>query len=165
MLASEAAQALLNAFVAELEAVPGFQMPERRYVAPGQIAVWDSEQLVVNLQELPRGQPEQPTNAAGWPIPTVLNARFALQIVRSVPSLENEGISESMVPDETELNTAGVQFVNDAQQLSLAGLAVQAAWATNNIAGPGQFALGPCMPLGPEGGFAANQLLVTVALS
>jgi len=165
MLAAEAAKTLLAAFATQLEA-QGVKVPKRRYVAPGQVPVWDDEQLVIALQDLPRGQPGRVEDTAGWPIPTVLNARFALQLVRSVPSLEGEAILESMVPTDGSLDTAGLEMISDAQELVTAALAIQDKFmnARVSVAGPGQFALGPCTPLGPDGSFAATQITVTIAL-
>lgn len=160
MLAAEAAKTLLAAFATQLEA-QGVKVPKRRYVAPGQVPVWDDEQLVIFMQALGRGQPGRVEDTAGWPIPTVLAARFALQIVRLAPSLEGEAILESMVPDDAALNSAGLEALTDAQELMKVALAIQ---EEGKVATPGQFSLGECLPLGPEGGFAAMQLTITIAL-
>lgn len=161
MNATEAAKALLTAFETELVAL-GVTLPERRYVAPGQIAVWDGEQLALNLSEIVRGQPGALVETTTPPVPTVLAAHFSLQLVRAVPALSNEGPMGAMVPEEGDLNTSGLQSVADADALSLAAINIQQAHTTDE-AGMG-FSIGPLSTLGPDGGMAAVMLKLAVSL-
>jgi hypothetical protein len=161
VLAVEAAQALLSAFSAQLKA-EGVAVPSRRYVAPGQKTVWDGEQFAVCLQDIVRGQPGAPQTTTSWPVPTVLAAVFVIELVRPAPMLDNEAISEAMIPDEAELTSAGLGTLADAQSLVKAALVVQ---QSHTIAEAGMgFAIDGCSTLGPEGGFSATALRLTISL-
>jgi hypothetical protein len=157
---TEAAPALLAAFIKQLEA-HGVTLPERQYIAPGTIPVWDGEQLVINLQDVQRGQPGAPVAQTTLPVPTVLAAQFSIQLVRVVPALTDGGL-EMAIPEASTIGQSGVQAIGDADALMEAAIAVQEAH-TATEAGMG-FAIGPLMTLGPEGGCAAVMLKVTISL-
>jgi hypothetical protein len=159
--ATEAAPALLAAFVKQLEA-QGIELPERQYVAPGSIAVWDSEQLAINLQDILRGQPGEAVEKTTWPVPTVVVAQFAVQLVRLVPALSNDGPLQTVVPGEVEIGVSGMQAMDDADAIVEAALAIQQA---HTVTEPGMgFGIGQVSTLGPEGGLAAVMLKVTISL-
>jgi hypothetical protein len=161
MLAAEAAQTLLSAFVKQLEA-QSVELPERKYVAPGQIAVWDDEQLALNLQDILRGQPGAVFEQSTGPVPTVLHAVFSLQLVRLVPALNNEGPLATMVPGEEELGASGEKTIADADALFEAAIAIQQNYTVTE---PDMgFAVGPISTLGPEGGLAATMIKLGVSL-
>lgn len=161
MLAVEAAQTLLKAFSAQLKA-EGVAVPARKYVAPGQKTAWDGEQFAVCLQDIVRGQPGAPLTTTTWPGPTVLAAVFTIELVRPAPMLDNEAISEAMIPDEAALTTAGLVTLADAQSLMKAALVVQQGHSVTE-AGMG-FAIDGCSTLGPEGGYSATALRLTISL-
>ena len=82
--------------------------------------------------------------------------------MRPIPGLSNEAIAEAMLPTEAALTESGLTAITDAQELMKAGLAVQYDRTVTEV-GMG-FALGPCTPIGPEGGFAATRLTVEISL-
>lgn len=156
------ARQVLAAFERQLQA-QDVALPDRRYVAPGVLPVWDGEQLVVNLQQVLQGQPGAPQ--LGTPIPPaarVLAAQWAVTLVRSVPALEVDGPVPETIPDVPEMEEAGLDTMNDAAALLLAAQRIHEAY---ELSRPGQgYAIDGVRPLGPEGGLAANQLLVTISL-
>lgn len=165
------AEKILAAFATALTA-RGVELPDRRYVAPGQINAWDGEQLVVNLQSIDQGQPGRPFG--GTYIPAALNftAQFAVSIVREIPALYGEGPLTTMVPTALELDDAGQGSLTDGAALILAATDIYAASIHGTagqglaVTGPGEgFEIGPCYPVGPEGGLAGHRLLVTISLA
>jgi hypothetical protein len=153
---------VLAAFERHLQAL-GVELPERRYVAPGNLPVWDGEQLVVNLQQVLQGQPGAPSlQPARPPQIRVFAAQWALTLVRSVPALEVDGPVAEAIPDSPEMEEAGSEALADAAALLLAAQAIHEAY---ELTTPGQgFSIDTVRPLGPEGGLAANQLLITISL-
>lgn len=162
MQVKEAAPALLAAFVAQLEA-QDIAVPTRRYVSPGQAAVWDGEQLVLLFQDLLRGQPAAAIEGTTYPQATSLWAEFNLQLVRPAPALQGEAILEAMIPDEAQIDSAGLEAMADADALRESVLAIQQA---HTVTEPTMgFAWGPISSLGPEGGFSAMQLKLAISLA
>lgn len=158
MTLGEISSKALTAFTETLEEL-GMEVPERRYVAPGNIIPWDGEQFVVVLMEARQGKPGEPFAATYVPGTENLTGQFAVAIVRDIVAL-GEGAEE--VPTADELGEAGVAAMNDAQLLLQAGMKVHAA---QTISGLGKgFALGPCAPVGPDGGLAGHRLLFEVSL-
>lgn len=156
------AREVLAAFVAKLEAA-GVEIPERRYVAPGVVPVWDGEQLVVNLQQIVQGQPGAPN--LGTPIPPqarVFAAQWAVTLVRSVPALETDGPLGELIPDTGEMEEAGAANMVDMAALLSAAQAIHEGYVLTR---PGQgFAVDGAQTQGPEGGLAAARLLFTASL-
>ncbi len=157
-----AATRILATFTTHLEAL-GVDVPERRYVAPGTLIPWDGEQLVVNLQQIQQGQPGAEIGTTYVPQATNLQAQFSVSIVRPVPALNADGPLVAMIPDSTQIGEAGTVFMSDAAALVRAALEIHTAYA---LTGPGEgFVIGPCIPLGPEGGHVGYRMLITLSLS
>jgi hypothetical protein len=148
----------LAAFADALEE-QGVTLPDRRYMAPGSIIPWDGEQLVVTLQSVGQGKPGAPQAQRYLPGSENFYAQFAVAIVRVVPALSDgpEGI-----PDEGELNDAGVVAMTDALALVRAAVTVHAASVATGLGM--DFVVGPCTTVGPEGGLAGHRLLFEVSL-
>jgi hypothetical protein len=157
----EAAQKALAAFETQLEA-QGVTLPERRYVSPGVIPVWDDEQLVVNLQQSTQGQPGAPFEGTFVPGAENRSAQFAVSLVRVIPALAGDGSLGAMIPDEVDLGEAGLEAMDDAEALDRAAIAIH---GENAITGTGMgFAVNGCATMGPEGGLASTRLLFTISL-
>lgn len=155
------AEAILAAFAAELKAL-GISVPGRQYVAPGVITVWDGEQLVVNLQHIPQGQPGAPYPGTYSPVATNLSAQFAVHLVREVPTIGIDGPLGQQTPTAEEIGDAGQQAMTDAAALMEAAIAIHQA---HTLTEPGEgFAIDGVMTMGPEGGLASNRLLLTFSL-
>lgn len=156
------AREVLAAFERQL-GKQNIELPDRRYVAPGVVPVWDGEQLVVNLQQVGQGQPGQPSLST--PIPPqarIFVAQWAVTIVRAVTALEVDGPVPEAIPEAPEIEEAGLEGMNDAAALLLAAQAIHEGYV---LIRPGQgFAVDAVQPLGPEGGLAANRLLFTISL-
>lgn len=152
------AQKALTAFSDVLGEL-GVEVPERRYVACGNLVPWDGEQLVVVLMEHRQGQPGRPFAESFIPGTENFTAQFAVAIVREVVAL---GEGPETIPSMDDLNAAGISAMNDAQALLKAGVKVHASQVLTGL-GLG-FALGPCAPVGPEGGLAGHRLLFEVSL-
>lgn len=158
MNVQEIAPAALAAFVTQLE-TQQVQIPERQYVAPGNLIPWDGEQLVVVLQQVGQGQPGQPNIQSYIPGVENLTAQFAVAIVRVIPAL---GEAAGMVPTDDEMTEAGISAMSDAQALIQAAIAIHASQMLTGL-GKG-FSIGPCATVGPEGGLAGHRLLFEVSL-
>lgn len=155
----DTAQKILSAFSAQLEA-QAVDLPERQYVSPGNIAVWDGEQLVVNLQDVLQGQPGAPYAGTYGPGSENLSAQFSVAIVRKIPVVSSG--RGPKIPSAKKISEAGFEAMEDAEALVKAAVAIH---STNAITGLGQgFSIDPCSTLGPEGGLAATRLLLTISL-
>lgn len=162
MTLGQTATTLLDAFVAQLQALD-VEIPERHYVAPGNLIPWDGEQLVVVLQQISQGQPGKPYVETYVPGAEILMAQFAVALLRVVPALSGEGFTGGMIPGAADLGGAGVAGVEDAQKLVTAAMNIHADRDITEAALQG-FAVGPCTTLGPEDGLAGPRLLVEVNL-
>jgi hypothetical protein len=156
------AHEVLDAFVRELERAD-VEVPERRYVAPGVVPVWDGEQFVCNLQQILQGQPGIPSLTT--PVPPaarVFSAQWALTLVRSVPALETDGPVAELIPDAEEIGEAGDLAMNDSAALLLAAQRLHEGYVLTR-SGQG-FSIDGLGTQGPEGGLAGTRLLISVSL-
>jgi hypothetical protein len=158
MTALQVAKLALTAFGEQLTEL-GVDLPQRQYVAPGLIPVWDGEQFVVNLQDIAQGQPGHPFGESFIPGAENFSAQYAVTIVRTVPTLNEGGMLE---PSEEELNEAGFQTIADCESLVKAAVKVHASQVLSGLGR--NFAIDPAGPMGPDGGLAAARLLFTVSL-
>jgi hypothetical protein len=156
----EVASTLLAAFSEQLTQ-QDIKVPDRAYVAPGNIIPWDGEQLVVVLQSIGQGSPGKPNPGTYVPGSEILMATFAVALVREIPVLSGEGFVSTMIPEAVELGEAGVAGVEDASALMTAAIDVHKIHAVTE-GGLMGFAIGPCLPLGPEGGLAGPKLTIEV---
>ena len=156
------AQKILAAYIAELE--PLIEVPERRLVAAGNVAVWDGEQLVVNLQAILQGQPGAPFVQTYTPTAINLFAQYGVQLVRAVPvTAVDNGPFPTQVPSAEELSESGIAAMDDAGALTLATVAIHQA---HTITGPGEgFVIDSVDTLGPEGGMAATRVALNISLT
>jgi hypothetical protein len=156
------AQRVLDAFVLQLE-TQGLSLPERRYVAPGTIDVWDGEQMVVYLAHILQGEPGVPTMAT--PIPPQarhLHGQWAIVLVRAVAIMEREGPVAGQIPGPESLAEGGAATMADAAELVMAAAALHARYA---LTAPGQgFSIDGCTPEGPQGGLVGTRLLISLSL-
>jgi hypothetical protein len=155
------AQNTLTLFIAQLEA-QDVEVPVRRYLSPGVLPAWDGEQLAVNRQLGSQGKPGAPYEGTFIPGAENLQAQLAVSLVREVPTLSGGGQVEAMVPEPQELTEAGEQALTDAQALLDAAIAIHEASTLTDL-GKG-FAINGVLPMGPQGGLAANRLLLTMSL-
>lgn len=158
-----AAEELLTAFVGQLQ-TQGVDLPDRRYVAPGQLIPWDDEQLTVNIQRLIQGQPGVSFQGSFQPpAAATFSAQFAVSLCRRIPVIEQEAPFPMEVPTNDTLDVAGMETMTDCAALLIAAQAIHQA---HTLTGPGEgFAIDECAPLGPEGGIAASRLLLTLSLT
>jgi hypothetical protein len=101
-LVADLAQAFLDAAV---DVIPN--PPERRYISHNEPA-WDCEQLTVHLARM---RPK-PTDSGGDRCAVVLQATFAITIVRCYPPLTDKGF-----PSADKMNTASTGLLVDAWAL------------------------------------------------
>jgi hypothetical protein len=160
-LAASAAN-LLEQFVEQLPNF-GIDVPESQYVGSGIIA-WDGESLTVTLGTVAQGFPGKPDDLTFvTATPTVTYATFYVQLLREASALSGGGFAQNMTPDAAQLGGEGLQAVSDAQALVQAAIAIH---QTYTVEDPGlDFVVGPCQPLGPEGGLSAMRLTLGLALS
>ena len=162
MTLGEVASTLLAGFATQLHA-NSITIPERQYVAPGAQIAEDGEQLVVALQSIDQGSPAQPFAGTYIPGAEILQATFAVQLIRVIPALYGEGPAGAMIPDAADLGESGVSTVEDAAALVKAAIAIHAAHEVTE-GGLMGFTIGPCTPVGPEGGMAGSRLYIAVNL-
>ncbi len=162
MNAPEAAPALLAAFKTQLEELD-VTVPERAYIAPGQVAVWDGEQLTVTLTGIGQGSPGKPDPGTFVPGAEILQAGYAVYLIREVPGLSGEGAIQGQLPSAEELDESGQQTVADAQAMFDAAMAIHADHTITEAALQG-FSVGELSTLGPEGGLAGVRLPIGINL-
>lgn len=158
------AEKILTVFSQQLDSL-GVELPERRYVAPGSMIVWDGEQMTVALMSIDQGHPGVAQTQATHPRARVLYATFSVNLVRSVSALGDTGpfADGGGVPDTDTMDADGKQGVGDAQALILAADAAAKGYL---LTGPGEdLAIGPLQPLGPEGALMASRLLLSLSLA
>lgn len=158
-----AGRLMLAAFAAQL-AAQGVALPDRQYLAPGSLIVWDGEQLTVCLMSIDQGDPGM-TIASTFIPPTAAHyqAAFSVNLVRKVAVINTEGFAGVEIPTAAQLDVDGGALVADAAALILAGQAIHEA-GTLTDGGQG-CVIGPLAPLGPAGGLAGSRLLITLSLS
>lgn len=151
------------AFATELEAL-GVILPERQYRAAGSMIVWDGEQFTVALMGIDQGDPGVAQGTTFIPPSAAhFHAAWSVNLVRTITTMASEGFVDMEIPTAAEQDADGVSLMGDAAALLLAAQAVHESGAVTD---PGQgFVIGPLAPLGPEGGLAANRLLITLSLS
>jgi hypothetical protein len=163
MTLGETAGVLLAAFAEQLEA-QGIQVPDRRYVAPGGQIAEDGDQLVLVLATISQGQPGRPDAGTFVPGSEILAARFTVQLIHAIPALHDAPTAGMMIPGEEELGESGVRLLDEAEALVNAAMAIHAEQLVTQ-GGLQGFSIGPCVPLGPDGGMAGTQLPVEISLS
>lgn len=156
----ESASALLAAFVTELLVI-GIDVPEAVYVAPGQIP-WDGPSLTISLGYVAIGQPGQPDSQSLISTSQIeTTATLYLELIREVSTF---GYGSGIVglPTQEAMDVEGTQALDDAGAMVAAAIAVKASSQIVSL-GAG-FAIGQCLPIGPEGGLAAMRLELTLSI-
>ena len=157
---SATASRILSLFAAQLDA-QGVELPERQHVGPGQIPAWDGEQLVVNLVTVAQGQPGAPAAMPFRPPAVNFHAQFGVSIVRRVHVIDTEGPFGLMVPSSEQIGEDSAVSLQDAAALIKAATTIGLA---DSLVDPGEGLVYELGTLGPEGGLAANRLLLTLSV-
>ena len=156
------AEKILSLFTAELTA-QGVTVPSRRYVTPGGLIPWDTDQLTVSLMSVDQGQPGIGDTTTMIPQAVVFYASYSVNLIRAIPVVNTEGFAGTQLPTAAELDESGQQLQTDAGALLLAAAAIHIGYTLTD---PGQgFVIGPLQPVGPEGGLAGSRLMLTISLS
>jgi hypothetical protein len=154
---------LLAAIVEAIEAInPAYPLPGARYVGAGEVP-WDGPGLYIYLGGGHTGQPGQPiaTNVVSVSA-VVRTAMFYVQLIREVSTFGYLRGDWRDIPTDADLNTEGVQAINDAGMLVAAATRVKKdAIIVANEAG---FVIGQVMPIGPDGGLAAMRLQLDLSV-
>lgn len=140
----------------------GIEVPARQQVAIGAVQVWDGEQLTVQSSSIEMGQPGRPYGGTAIPASAiVVYATFVIVLLRSIP-VATGGPRGARVPNAATISKFGEQLSQDMGGLVNAAIQIQAAgeWAV-----PEGFHIGPCRPVGPDGGLAGSTLQLDVSLS
>jgi hypothetical protein len=158
------ARTILDGLVSHYAAADGIDLPERRFIAPGQpeLVAWDCPCAIVTCSGIGLGPapgvgglPQRtgnPISAAG-----LRHVIFAVQIVRQVPESTGGGLKP---PPVERLTAAGLLIMRDAGLLSQA--LVDIATAVDRQVVQGIISPGAVNTVGPEGGFAGNQASLAV---
>lgn len=134
---------------------PGFDVPERKGMAPGGQLVQDGEQLTVLLTGITRGLPGQPTGEA-FSHPSRLTQYYTFEInllrrVRIEDSFGNPPTAKVQDDDAAVL----------ARDNAMLYAAVVSIWAEELIVRTTEsFYFGPVVSIGPEGDLAGNRCAV-----
>ena len=158
----QTAQLLLSLFEAQLTK-QGVKIPERVYVPPGALPVWDGEQLTVSLMGIGQGQPaaQEPQSF----IPQAVNyyATFSVNLVRAITMISTEGFITGEIPTAAQMGADGAVLLADAAALIQATSAVHTAYTLTT---PGEgFAMEGLMPIGPAGGLAGMRVLLSFSVN
>ncbi len=157
-LGDSAAQYLAS-FATQL-ATYEIEIPDAVYVAAGEVP-WDGESLILSLGSIVSGVPGR---AVGTSLLSPSNAISAstlyVELIRKVETWGYEG-GRLGIPSEEAQQFEGVRALNDA------GAMVKTALVLKGQGIPVQlgvdYAVGPCMPVGPMGGFAAVRLALDIS--
>lgn len=163
MKLGETAAVLLDAFSEQLQA-QDIIVPDRAYVAPGGQVAEDGDQLVIALQQIGQGQPGRPDPGTYVPGAEILMAQFSVQLIHAIPALHREGSVDMMIPSSEDLGESGVRLVGEAEALVNAAMNIHASQLVTE-GGLQGFSVGPCVPIGPDGGMAGSKLIVDISLS
>ena len=140
-------------------AAAGVALPERRYVAPGQVAPADDEQLVVHLLSLAAGHPGAPVTQWQRSPAGFRTATWQVSILRAVAT---QGTDSAFAPDPLDVEADAATAWTDVAVLQDL---LETAKRTNDIASHGvPITISPVVPIGPEGGLAGVQAQVALAL-
>ena len=152
------ADELLTQFAAALTSL-GVTLPQRQYRAPGQVIVWDGEQMTVALMGVDQGQPGQTFGQSFVPAAANYHLVFSVNLVREIAGMTDLGTEG--IPDAATMDSDGLATMGDAAALIKAA---QQIHQTYMVTDPGMgFVVGPLQTLGPEGGLAACRLLLTMS--
>lgn len=162
-----AAHALLD-LVVSAGTEQGIALPARRYITSGAAGgeAWDCEQLTVGLVQLgplpAAGQAAEASRSSLVPAGAVPLAAAVLrvEIVRCAPVMDDD----AEPPDPADETAAGEQALRDAALLHLVR-ARAATLAALTGGSPGDVRLGPVIPSGPSGGYAAMAMTVAVTIT
>jgi hypothetical protein len=165
------AHRLLDLVVAGFDTA-GVDLPETRYVAAGQPeqVAWDCEQVTVALAQVGAGLPLAPGQGA---VPTPAHsgrqslptAELEVAIVRCAPTIDDQ----AETPDTGDADAAGSTALQDAWLLLRtiqAGIRQGQLTTDDPVASPvpSMAAVGPALPRGPDGGYAATVIRVSVQI-
>lgn len=154
------AQALLDAFVTELNAL-GVNVPDAAYVAPGEIP-WDGESLVLSLSEISTGQPGQPIGSSIQSVNAIETfVTLGVELIRPT-STEGYGGGPLGLPSIEDMAEDGVNALNDAGALYQAAINIKGAGLI--VSRGAGFVIGQCVPIGPNGGLAAMRLDIALSV-
>lgn len=159
---ADTATQILSQLVTRLAAL-GLDVPDRRYVHAGQIAIDFAgkdcaDELVVAWADAYQGTPEGEIRAPiGGGAPST--ALFQILLTRCVPTMD----ANTLAPSASDLNDAGVQIMTDAFTLLRA---VFEAESDGDLVTEGcsLSTLGRLIPYGPEGGVGGSVLQLLVNL-
>lgn len=157
---SATASRILTLFEAQLEGL-GVHLPDRRHVAPGQIPAWDGDQLCVNLVTVSQGQPGAPAATPFRPSAVSFYAIFGVSIVRWVHVIDGEGPIDLIAPTSQQIGEDSQRSLLDAAALIHAASNIG---LDGSLVDGGEGLVYEIKTTGPEGGLAANQLLLTLSV-
>lgn len=157
---SSTAGRILTLFAAQLEEL-GVELPERQHVAPGQIPAWDGEQLCVNLMTVSQGQPGAPVSMPFRPSAVNFHAMFGVSIVRWVHTIDGEGPVDLIAPTSEQIGEDSARALLDASSLIQAASNIGLA---ESLVDNGEGLVYEIRTLGPDGGLAAHQLMLTLSV-
>lgn len=147
----------LLALIEARYAADGIALPKLRYTTVGEI-VADCEEAVVSLARLFHGRPGFENIERLGLGNDLLVAEFHAVVGRPWPTLTQQGT----MPSATQMNNAALVAHVDAWEL--ADGVLQAVLTQQWPVGCDMVSIVRCEPIGPEGGFAGQKLIVQVGL-
>jgi hypothetical protein len=159
----ESVSELLDAFIEQLNAIPGYLMPPSSYVGAGEIP-WDGPGLYVYLGSTGVGQPGAP-QSQNIPSTKAIFQTIAVYVMIIRPA-STFGYGSSEMPmnvSDEQLNAEGIQLITDAGALIQAALNIKKAHQIVSAPQAG-FVIGPIIPIGPLGGMAAMRLTLELSV-
>ena len=159
----DSASNYLASFAAELAIVfdDPTLIPDTQYVAAGEIP-WDGEALVISLGSIEQGVPGRPMGTSLFaPSAAISFTKLYVELIRRCSIIGVEG-GLINTPSANNLNNEGIQAMNDAgamvqTAINLKAQDIPVEWGVD-------YAIGSCMPLGPEGGLVGVRLEIDISL-
>lgn len=135
------------------------ELPERRYVAPGQTAPADDAQLVLHLLSIAAGHPGQEVTQWQRSPAAFRSATWQVSILRAVAT---QGGDSSYAPDPIDVQVdAEIAWIDAAVLQDL----LESAKINRVLTRSGiPITISPVVPIGPQGGLAGVQAKVAIAL-
>ena len=118
--------------------------------------MWDCDQLTVSLVGVSQGQPGQQVSTSQRPGLETQWVTYLVQLVRCVPGFTDE---DDNIPTSDELDASAATLMADADALWTALEDVRTSGVLFRASRGG--AIGPLVPVGPQGGMAGHSIRVS----
>ena len=137
----------------------GVELPEQRYLAPGQAPPIEDEQFTVHLASITAGHPGTPVSQWQRTPAAFRTATWQILILRAIST---QGTDGSLLPDPIDVQGDAEATWTDAAVLQdlLEMAKVNRVLTRSGV----PITISPVVPVGPDGGLAGTRATVGIAL-